>query len=176
MKGLAVNRCVFLLTILVVPFTSCESDPEIVPAAPPEIVKFPNVDAALKPYFQRFENEASKRGLEVDLTEAGITGSIVEITDNHVAGRCSYGRGFNPNRVTIDEGFWNRASDLFKEFIVFHELGHCYLLRGHLETAFSNGACVSVMRSGTQDCLDNYNFRTRDFYVDELFFPDQVSI
>jgi len=177
MIGIAVNRCyTYIFTILFIPFAGCDSQEAVEPIAPPPAVKFPQVEAALRPYFQRFEDEATLRGLDVDLTRTGITGKIIEIDENHVVGQCSYGRGFNPNRVTIDDRFWSRSSDLFKEFIVFHELGHCFLLRGHLERAFRNGACVSVMRSGTQNCLDNYNFRTREFYVDELFFPDQIAI
>jgi len=108
----------------------------------------------------------------VDLTDAGITGVIEEIDEDHVAGQCAFPRN-RPNEVTVDESFWVRGSDLFKEFIVFHELGHCYLFRPHLEDQFSNGACVSIMRSGNGSCLDNYRNSTREFYIDELFELDQ---
>ena len=94
---------------------------------------------------------------------------IEEIDEQHVAGQCSYGRFRNPRLVTIDASFWRRSSDRFKEFIVFHELGHCYLNRGHLESAFSNGVCVSIMRSGVGDCFDNYHVNTREYYINELF-------
>jgi len=64
-----------------------------------------------------------------------------------------------------------RVPFLIKELIVFHELGHCFLQRGHREDALPNGACVSIMRSGIEDCLDNYTSETRSFYIDELFDP-----
>ncbi len=134
----------------------------------PQPVKFPGVDPQLRTYFQRFEDEAAARGLAIDLTEAGISGVIMEIDDRHVLGRCSFPRA-EPNRVTVDQTFWSRGSDLFREFVVFHELGHCFLFRPHLEDQLSNGACVSIMRSGNGSCLDNYSSRTRDFYIDELF-------
>ena len=143
---------------------ACE-EPEVIE---PQPVKFPNVNPQLKVYFQRFEDEAAARGLKVDLTSSGITGTILEIDERHILGRCSYPRA-QPNRVTIDRTFWSRGSDLYREFVVFHELGHCYLFRPHLEDRLSNGACASIMRSGNGPCLDNYSQRTREFYVNELF-------
>ncbi len=59
----------------------------------------------------------------------------------------------------------------FREFVVFHELGHCDLGRDHRDEAFDNGVCVSIMRSGLGDCRDYYHPRTREGYLDELFDP-----
>lgn len=143
---------------------ACEEHDEI----ESQPVKFPGVDPQLKIYFQRFEDEATARGLSVDLTASGITGTIVEIDERHVLGRCSFPRS-QPNMVTVDQTFWTRGSDLFREFVVFHELGHCFLYRPHLEDQLANGACASIMRSGDGPCLDNYSQRTRRFYIDELF-------
>jgi hypothetical protein len=154
----------FLSLVLSGSLLACE-EPEQVE---PQLVKFPGVDPQLRIYFQRFEDEATARGLQVDLTQAGITGEIMEIEDNHVLGRCSFPRA-QPNRVTVDQSFWSRGSDLFREFVVFHELGHCFLFRPHLEDRLSNGACSSIMRSGNGPCLDNYSQGTRNFYIDELF-------
>ena len=154
----------FLWLVLSGSLLACE-EPEQVK---PQLVKFPGVDPQLRIYFQRFEDEAAARGLQVDLTQSGITGEIMEIEDNHVLGRCSFPRA-QPNRVTVDQSFWSRGSDLFREFVVLHELGHCFLFRPHLEDLLSNGACSSIMRSGNGPCLDNYSQRTRNFYIDELF-------
>ncbi|MDN5201303.1 hypothetical protein QQ008_08020 [Fulvivirgaceae bacterium BMA10] len=155
---------VMFLSILIV-LQSCSKDQEMVAPTP---VKFSKVEAPLRPFFQRFEDEAAKRGITVDLTAEGIVGEIEEISRQHVAGQCSY--SFNrPGRVTVDETFWNNSSSLFREFIVFHELGHCYLNRDHLEDAFNNGVCKSIMRSGTGDCFDAYATNSRDYYIDELF-------
>ena len=134
---------------------------------------YPQVDQRLWPFFQSFEEEAALRDWEVDLSISRITASIEEIDEEHVAGQCSIQHQFSKH-ITIDLEFWNRSSNLFKEFIIFHELGHCYLRRDHREDAFANGACKSLMRSGTEDCIDNYNSRTRATYIDELFNPDAV--
>jgi len=154
----------FMWLVLSGTFLSCQEPEEV----EPQLVKFPGVDPQLKTYFQRFEEEAAARGLQIDLSQAGITGQILEIEEERVLGRCSFPRA-QPNRVTVDQSFWNRGSDLFREFVVFHELGHCFLFRSHLEDRLSNGACASIMRSGNGSCLDNYSRRTRNFYIDELF-------
>ena len=168
----------FLLFVLLFA-TSCQRD-EIVDLAPaveePEVRRFPNVDERLWPYFERFEEEAANRGMDVDLVRARITGDIRNLDEEHVAGQCTtFGNSFRPGRVTVDLEFWNRAGDLFKEFIVFHELGHCFLDRGHREDAFANGRCKSIMRSGTLDCRDNYNPTTRSLYLVELFEPQLID-
>ncbi|MEL6987291.1 MAG: hypothetical protein AAGK97_05625 [Bacteroidota bacterium] len=137
--------------------------------------RFENVHEALIPYFERYEQEARLRGVVVDLDAKGITGTIEDIEGANIAGQCSYS-SHRPNHVTIDVNFWNRYSDRLREFVVFHELGHCDLLRGHREDVFVNlGTCVSIMRSGTGNCIDNYHTQTRELYLDELFFPDDFQ-
>ena len=142
----------------------------------PEVRAFPNVDERLWPFFQRFEEEAQELGIDVDLVASRISGEIENIDAEHVAGRCTTFGNFQPGNVTIDAEFFDRANDLFREFIIFHELGHCYLNRDHREDAFSTGTCVSIMRSGTLDCRDNYNAATRNAYIQELFEPSSVSL
>lgn len=157
---------------------ACEKDATadlVETPAVPEERTFPGVDERLWPYFERFETTGIERGFDVDLVASRITGVIEDLEGEHVAGQCTSFGGFRPGSVTLDAEFWNRSSDLFKEFIVFHELGHCFLDRDHREDAFSNGRCVSIMRSGTLDCRDNYNVATRSSYIDELFEPSQVA-
>ncbi|WP_020526450.1 hypothetical protein [Flexithrix dorotheae] len=139
-----------------------------------EVVGYPNVDEELWPYFEKFEIEGKQEGWDIDLVKEGITGTIAEIEENNVLGQCSFNRA-NPNHVMIDKTFWSTASDRFKEFVVFHELGHCFLLRDHLEDVNVNGTCVSIMRSGTGFCRDNYTAFTRENYIDELFDRDRFN-
>lgn len=137
-----------------------------------ETVKsYPGVDRDLWLYFQRFEEEGNKRGMDIDLIASKITGIISDIEQEHVAGLCNYSSNA-PEHVTIDTDFWASASDLYKEFVVYHELGHCYLVRGHREAAHADGTCKSLMRSGLEDCKDNYNSVSRADYLDELFDPN----
>ena len=122
------------------------------------------------PFFQRFEEQAAERGLSIDLNQLDLIGDLQDLPGENVGGQCTY-HSNNSNLVTIDEPLFNQLSDLFREFIIFHELGHCVLGRGHREDAHPNGSCISLMRSGLEDCRDNYNPATRASYIDELFFP-----
>ena len=152
-------------------FTSCVEDEEITESSETEFLpigEFPGVDPALWSHFSNFEAEAAIRGLDIDLYLANITGEISEIDEEHVAGQCTYSNQA-PNAVTIDKTFWDQSNELFREFVVFHELGHCFLGRGHEEGVNADGTCRSLMRSGVEDCRDNYRTTTRKAYLDELF-------
>ena len=165
------NKNVILLsaTSFILLFTSCQK--ENIEIAPETIVQFANVDPELWPYYLAFENEAHKRGFEYDLNALKISGEILEIHEDNVAGSCKFGSHIN-NEVTIDRGFWNRSSNTYKEFVVFHELGHCVLLRGHDESSDNQGRCLSIMRSGLTNCRDSYSTQTRDEFIDELFLQN----
>ena len=135
-----------------------------------QVRSYAGVDERLWPYFSNFEREAAERNIRVDLTLTNITGAIEEIHEDGVAGSCSYGGRQRTNDVTVDSEFWNRANVFYREYIVFHELGHCFLFRDHDDACLSNRTWESIMRSGTtRTCRDNYNSQTREYYLDELF-------
>lgn len=169
-KALIYKSPVLLLLLVSSMLISCDRDDG--PDEIPEVADgtFPGVDERLWPYFIRFQHEASERDIVVDLVTLGITGTIEEIEENNVSGLCNFNsRG--PNHVMIDLAFWEAAPALFKEFIVFHELGHCALLRDHREGSDQIGICLSIMRSGLDGCNDNYNSVSRTGFLDELFDP-----
>ena len=160
-------RFTLLSACLLFFFSACKKD-EPIPELTIQEKTYPNVSVLLWDYFERFENEAAQRGHVIDLSAEGLTGEIMEIDQDRVAGSCSFS-SHAPNHVTIDLEFWNASSDLIKEMVIFHELGHCSLLRGHREDAHADGTCASIMRSGIEDCRDNYRLATRVAYLDELF-------
>ena len=126
------------------------------------------VNPELQPYFDLFVEEAAARGISVDLVEEEIEGYIQNIADRDVIGQCAYNANA-PSKVTIDSPYWNRSDDFEKEFVVFHELGHCILTRDHLDESNGEGHCLSIMHSGLGDCEFTYNSANRDTYLDELF-------
>lgn len=164
-----------ILALLAVFLMACQENlAEEIPVPETEDSAYPGVPEALHTYFSRFESEGAERGYEIDLVTAGIEGLFEDIEGENIAGTCSYTHN-TPRLVTIDQPFWESASDLAREFIVFHELGHCYLDRDHRENQFTDGTCVSLMRSGVEDCRDNYHSRTRETYLDELFTPNLIQ-
>lgn len=149
--------CLLLLFGLVM--VSCEKEEEIF------------VDTGLLSYFERFELEAAARGITFDYEEDRIEGHLENIEETDVSGKCQFNSVY-PDKVTIDVNFWRSASDLEKEFVVFHELGHCFLEREHTEEATNGNVCKSIMHSGTGTCRNAYSLSTRTNYLDELFVID----
>jgi len=151
-----------MILVLSTALFSCSSD---------EFNNYNNTDSELWDYYSEFEVEAQKRGVTIDLNSLDLESSISEISENGVAGTCQY-HSENPNRIRIDKTFWNGASELLREMVVFHELGHCVLYRGHFENFNEDGICLSIMNSGLADCRVHYSESNRDLYLDELFLAE----
>lgn len=155
------KEVIFFVTLITL--VSCiyrESEVEVSPNT--------DIDSSLESYLTSFEEEAAQRGYHINIEDLDLVSHIAPIDQNNVAGTCHYSSQY-PNRITIDEDFWNSASHLMREMVVFHELGHCVLSRGHSEATYQNGQCVSIMQSGLGSCRLNYTNATRSQYLDELF-------
>lgn len=160
MKGF-ISSVMFMLI-----FSSC-FDQEFMQVEPEAHLNF---EQELRVHVENYLIEAEKRGIDVSDRISEVQGVINEINDDNVAGTCTW-HSHSPNEIVIDESFWNNASSLYREFVVFHELGHCVQDRGHREDQFTNGNCVSIMASGVGNCKTAYSTSTRDVYLDELFKP-----
>jgi len=151
-------KAAMLLLVLAVSWNSCAKDDG------PEYL----VDAPMQEYFDRFEAEAALRGVVIDYEALKITGDIRIIATPNVIGQCIHTEA-EPNTVVVDKFYWDDADDLEKEFLIFHELGHCALGRGHLDDSDGQGHCISIMTSGTGACDIVYTTMTREELLDELF-------
>jgi len=124
----------------------------------------------LQEYFDRFQVEGAARNVTVDYVASRVSGYLRIITQSGVIGQCAH-NDTKPNTVIIDQIYWNTATDLEKEFVVFHELGHCVLNREHTDASDNQGDCISIMTSGTGSCHIEYTVATRTALLDELFNP-----
>ncbi len=78
-----------------------------------------DVEAAALPYVFEFQH--------IFKTNAAVTIIITndfEWRNDLEIGRCTYG-GNAPNIIHFRKSYWDRAADLDREQIVFHEMGHC---------------------------------------------------
>lgn len=126
------------------------------------------IDPDLFEYFERFKIEAKKRNISIDFQSMNVEGHIGAIDERGVVGQCqTYANG--NKAVIIEKAYWEESSDLKKEFIVFHELGHCILNRQHLDTASSDNNCNSIMNSGSAACKLDYTVENREMLLEELF-------
>lgn len=150
-----VKYFLFVLGVLVV-LSSCEEEETI------------HLDTELELYFERFASEAANYDIDFDYQTDRVEGYLTQVEEQNVSGKCERNSVY-PNRVYIDIDFWRRANDLNREYVVFHELGHCFLDRGHLDDSNAAGVCLSMMQSGEGNCKDTYSQLTRSVYLEELF-------
>lgn len=47
--------------------------------------------------------------------------------------------------ISLDRKSWERSHPILKESLIFHELGHCILKKGHDTSLTSNGYPTSIM-------------------------------
>ena len=126
-------------------------------------------DPILVPYFEMFAEEAALRGIEVDYVAANIEGLMQEIAQPNVLGQC-FRNEEKPRKVVIDIDYWNNSSEFDKQFLIFHELGHCFLDRSHDDRVDpATSQCASIMHSTPQACSFNLTENNREAYLDELF-------
>lgn len=130
------------------------------------------IQPELKPYVDRFYYESEQRG--VRLYGKYLQASIGNIQEIHgfenspgVVGLCQIGDG--PNTVTISSAAWsNTETDLdARVTLVFHELGHCILGRGHRSDVAVGGKPASIMNPFWLQ--SKWFTPNQDYYLDELF-------
>ena len=129
-----------------------------------------DVAPEFEPYVQEFLREAEKRGQSFDFRETGLSIQFSELPLNNANGRCFLGQ----YRVEIDKVDWFSFSELFRSYLLFHELGHCALDRLHRNDKFDDGSWKSILKGDPFTGFDDrkpvpyFGFR-RDYFIDELF-------
>ena len=163
----------FLLALATCTAAGCNDKPLTGPEEPEEPIETnEHIDPRLQPYVDRYEQEALDRGIVVDLDKSQLSASIDSLGGGGVAGECRFNIQ-EPNELVVDATLWANpnVSETLREYIVFHELGHCERRRKHREDADRNNVCLSIMASGVGGCRDVYNATTRSKLLDELFDP-----
>ncbi len=83
-------------------------------------------------------------------------------------------------QIQIDPGFWNNTnvSDARRKALIYHELGHCILNRGHDDAYIPSATYGSIPRSIMNSYL-RYELAYPDlqpYYINELFHPGSTSV
>ena len=151
------NKTYLLLALSCLLMWSCSKDAE------PKII-----EAELQVHFDAFVTEAASHNIEIDLSTIDLGGYVKNIETDGTMGQCiSYTDG--SKNVVVDEQIWDRLDALEREYVVFHELGHCILQRSHNDEQDTNGVCESIMQSGDRLCQSNYTITNRSILLNELF-------
>lgn len=168
---------IVLITSIAFLFFSCEKE---------KIFEY-SVDPAFEKYVEQFFVEASLRG--VSLKRENL---IIEFTNsptNDFCGQCTKGNNGTQTQRKIkiqnNRTCWSERFEENKETLIFHELGHCFLDRGHFDEYFEDGSPKSIMTTfdeapfsrciydfdgGNDSSLSSCNkIDRRTYYIDELF-------
>jgi hypothetical protein len=127
-----------------------------------------SVSPELQPYLDSFEEEARARGIDLDFDVNPVTANFNRIPNSGIAGQCFRNPDI-PNSISIDLVFWNTQDEIGKEFLMYHELGHCAIGREHRDETDSFNTCLSIMHSVVGICNNTYGPATKDDLLDELF-------
>ena len=134
-----------------------------------------SVDPALEPYLNLFLKEGEKRGKTIDIKrDGGIILEFANLTPPTI-GLCYRTL---PVRVQIDRTYWKDTEssankENLREDVVFHELGHGFLGRGHRNDSLPNNEWTSMMcgepEVNGRNWAVNFHGYRKNYYLDELF-------
>lgn len=114
-------------------------------------------DEAFQPYIDEFITEADKRGVSFNPDHLIVEFGEVKETD----AVCQRGRAA---KITVDPGEWETETTWVEEntnrVLIFHELGHCLLGKGHVE----HDSVMSFPAVETHEFVGD-----SEYYIQDLF-------
>lgn len=122
--------------------------------------------AEIRPYINRFVDEARSRNVEVPVTISSIEFADFSVDKPSLLGECmTFGMGIDgiwpfKRFIRFDKWWWDHLGDMQREQVLFHELGHCVLDWDHVDEYFN------IMFPNRHDIYDEF---TRDFLLDKFF-------
>jgi hypothetical protein len=130
------------------------------------VLRNPPAEAAER-YIRAFERASWSSGHPVRVKELEVK---FESLPENTGGHCDRlgARKRLVLKITIDKDLWNSISELSRERLIFHELGHCVLNRVHSNIT-EDGRPISLMYPYLMSISDR-EYRTNWIqYTDELF-------
>lgn len=121
----------------------------------------PVQDPAFIPYLIAFEEQY--RGFGVTTTTIDIEFYPTLAKQNEL-GECE----LHQDKIEISRQYWSNLSDISKQNLIYHELGHCIFNRVHVDTTYLDGCPTSIMN--TYLLTDNCFLAHKDALLAELPF------
>lgn len=151
---------------------------DISESPPIKYANIQSIDPVINPYYQTFLKAAAERSVTLDpvridnlIIKFGVTSDRQSISPGYaVVGFCApttseTGLSYI---VTLDQQQWLKSSDLDRQFLLFHELGHCVLNRNHKSDLEQIGRPSSIMYP-TLFSTTGMNSSIYFKYLEELF-------
>lgn len=118
-----------------------------------------NIDPAFVKYFDEFMYHVQEHNLH---PQPEVTANFVDKIDDNTIGYCQ------GTAIVIDKTKWESLTETKREILMFHELGHCLLLKHHNESLHSNYEPVSIMYPYLLT-TDTFYTEHKAEYIQELF-------
>ncbi|WP_040478395.1 hypothetical protein [Mariniradius saccharolyticus] len=160
-----------LIFVVFLGFQACDQSEENTPDITQE--EFPD----LKIFLDRFETEAKRRGYNFNFSGLDIAYvNEIRLSDNRTF--CGIGYTRHPQTgkraVLISKSKncdWANRSDIQRENLFFHEMGHAFLNLEHDDALMCDGKPLSIMTNAfNQFFIYKENEpNLREYYLDELF-------
>jgi hypothetical protein len=140
-----------------------------------------SIDPIFKPFLNNFIKYGNARGRSFDISHVVLRFNS-SFNNTRTLGRCT----INPThpelgfKIEINKSFWDSPYTAIqdKENLIFHELGHCFLLRDHDDELADtvdgyriNKSLMNTYFDGSANYENNYNT-----YVTELFNPSAPNL
>lgn len=147
-------------------------------------VKQLTIDPAFQPYFNSFQQASVQENAALDTDDLIIAFGELGAANpdgSGTAGQCIYQPGATPiiviNNNPAGAFIWSKATEATREILLYHEMGHCLLLRVHTSAmwvpTYTGGAYYDIPISIMYPyILDDYTYLLfKQHYMDEMFHP-----
>jgi hypothetical protein len=127
------------------------------------------IDREFREFFNDFKNDAIKYKVPLDFYQ--LTVSFVPVLPDGVAAQCFY----RTNTIEVASDIWQVLSTPQKKALLYHELGHCLLLRDHVPDTImypsktSDELCPISLMHPTIDPMFSCYTEFEEMYNRELF-------
>lgn len=126
-----------------------------------------NQDPAFAPYIEQWKIDSAARGITIMHPEL-VTIKFGE-ENSGTGGNCKIGFTIlfaeSPPEITINQKYWtNSLSEIGRKLLIYHELGHCVLGKGH-----SSDEELDIMNSDSMIGSDTFFLKNPQPYLDRYF-------
>jgi len=133
-----------------------------------------STDPVFDKYVQSFENHARSILSDSNFLVGDIPVNFGDTGSPDYKGVCvTYGDG--KKEVLVEKAWWDSASILHQESLIFHELGHCRLDRIHDNSMLTNALGTKIIKATMMNefIINPGNYSTyQTEYITELFTKD----
>ena len=139
-----------------------------------EVKKLPRtkheISAELETFVQSFESEFRSRDMDIVLKDKLYDYKNLDWLDRSIVGVCWKSRNGQTRRIEIQREYFDGLDYAGKEQLLYHELAHCILDKGHNDGYRTNNCPESIMNSFifSKNEIRYCYSPEKNFYLDEL--------